>query len=86
MLNLDDDYAIDDDMQLTRKLAINKIKRTVSSAHVEEFAAILLYAWQESLPEADTLVDVIDLSQIEFMAIANNRDEYISLLKDRRYA
>lgn len=77
---------IENEMYNRRTAFLSKLGKIVHPEYQNEFASILHYSWQENLPEADKIIEDLDISPIEFVAFIEDVEEFHNMLKEDQYA
>jgi hypothetical protein len=86
MNNLNPTYydEIYNQMENRRTEVLDKLKLIVHPRFLNDFSKILCYSWQEGLPEAQTIAQVLNLFPIDFVAIGGNPKEFEPLFLEEK--
>jgi hypothetical protein len=79
-----DESFLESEMKNRKQLALNKLSNIVCPKLVVEFTRILLYSWQENLPESEIISNELNLYPIDFYAILDDEYNFRMLLKEEK--
>jgi hypothetical protein len=74
------EYYIEKEMHNYKQAALRKVATVTAHQHVEDFAKMIYFGWQEGHPSAEKITNNLDLFPIDFMAIVGNVEEFENLL------